>query len=211
MHYDIVQCCDYVNGVLSSERVQELETHLSRCPKCQESVELLRSVREMAKRESGYSVPNFAVQQARAIFPLWEPMAVEVFPHVPAELVYDSFLDPLPVGTRSQTHVSRQVLYVMNDLQLHLQMDRAFRGQTIVMTGQLSDRKNAGRQLEGVPITLLTGKRVVSRTLSNQFGEFSMEFQPDPKLKLQVHFMNDGTVDQVEVKVTPPESESSEP
>jgi len=60
------------------------------------------------------------------------------------------------------------------------------------LVGQLANRDMPAQSSSGVLVLLTAGKDVVARTLTNRFGEFQMEYQPPPKLRLVVAFYASG-------------------
>jgi hypothetical protein len=101
-------------------------------------------------------------------------------------LVFDSFREPLPAGVRSQHRVSRQTLYEAGDYAVDLRQEHERGGARVTMVGQVASRKEPGRALAGVAVVLSSGSSVLAKTVSNEFGEFQMEYPPARDLRLDI-------------------------
>jgi hypothetical protein len=104
---------------------------------------------------------------------------------VVGKLVYDSFQDPLPAGVRAHHRVGRQVLYEAGPYCVDLRLERDSTPGRMSMAGQIAHRGQPG-SMGTVPVLLMSGKSVLARTRSNQFGEFEMEYERAPRLRLYV-------------------------
>ncbi len=60
------------------------------------------------------------VDNAKTLFKLKKPGLATVAQEVVANLIYDSFNEPLPVGVRRRDLPARQTLYATDNLQLDL-------------------------------------------------------------------------------------------
>ncbi len=185
-HFEMNEWADFIRGIRSSHKAA-MERHLaSGCRKCNRTVGFLRKILSLAKVEAEYEPPRYAVASAKAAFVLQQPEKVYLIPAVVARLVYDSFRDPLPAGVRVRHRVNRHALYHAGDynLDLHLQHERGTRSVTLI--GQVASRKAPVEQMAGVPVYLVSGKKVVEKGTTNQFGEFQLHYKPDRQLRLYV-------------------------
>lgn len=186
-HFDLIAWTDYVRGTAAANEGAGMEEHLATgCAKCARSVEMLRSFAAAAASSSQYAAPDYLVHCAKAIYALQQPKMVQILPRVAARLIYDSFLDPLPVGTRSQQRLSRQALYEAGDFRLDLRLEPERGSTRVSLVGQIENRKDPSRKVGSVPVLLTSGKQVVAQTLSNQFGEFQFTYEPKGNLRLHV-------------------------
>ncbi len=185
-HYETNEWADFIRGIRSSHKAA-MERHLaSDCRKCNRTVEFLRSVQVLAKSEGQWEPPRYALASAKAAFVLQQPEKVHLIPAVVARLVYDSFRDPLPAGVRVRHRVNRHALYHAGDynLDLHLQHERGSRSVTLI--GQVVSRRAPVEQMAGVPVYLVSGKKIVEKGTTNQFGEFQLHYKPARQLRLYV-------------------------
>jgi hypothetical protein len=104
----------------------------------------------------------------------------------PFELLFDSTAQPLPAGVRSSLIGVRQVLYRIGSVYVDMEFDRQGNSQRWLLVGQMLDSARPGRPLTKVPISLVERGRNVTRTQSNDNGEFRLEFEARSDLKLEL-------------------------
>ncbi len=184
-HFDITQWADYVRGLGDSVARTAMAEHLSGgCRKCQATVALFEKMAPVAQAEVRLQVPDYAVHCAKAIYVLQQPETVQLLPGLRSKLVFDSFTMPLPAGVRSQHAISRQTLYEAGDYAMDLRQEHERGSRQVTLVGQIASRKDPGNPVAGIPVCLLSGRTVVARAVSNQFGEFQMEYGPRKHLRL---------------------------
>ena len=103
-----------------------------------------------------------------------------------SELLFDSSAQPLPPGARTSVVSGRQLLYRIGSVYIDMEIDRKADSQRAALVGQMLDSARPGHPLAGVPVALHDRGRNVARTLSNDNGEFRLEFDIRTDLKLQV-------------------------
>jgi hypothetical protein len=71
-----------------------------------------------------------------------------------------------------------------------LQVNRASGSEVaearMVLVGQIVDRYDPARRLAAVAVTLRQGHTVTARSLSNEWGEFHLEYGPREHLRLEL-------------------------
>lgn len=186
-HYEICDWADFARGLGDPARREAMSRHLAEgCAKCSRSAAVFGRLAPMAAVDFRYEVPEYAVHCARAIYALEQPRHVTVLSRFAGRLVFDSFREPLPAGVRSQQRISRQTSYEAGDYGVDLRQEYERGGSRISVVGQVTNRREPGRALEGVPVALLSGKAVLARASSNRFGEFQMEYPPARDLRLEI-------------------------
>jgi len=100
------------------------------------------------------------------------------------DLIYDSFAQPLPPGTRSAGMHVRQMLYRTEHYQIDVQIEAQPDGNRLVIMGQLLDTRRPGIVDVGVHVTLSDGRGNMVHTKTNQFGEFRGEVGNSGDLEL---------------------------
>lgn len=186
-HYEISQWLDFVHGLAGKSEQDAMQQHLAtRCPKCQSTVDLLRKLMAAAVADSHYEVPEQAVRMARAIYALQGPERVQVLPRIRARLTFDSFREPALAGVRSQQRIARQAMYEAGDYLLDLRIENERGEPKVSLVGQIANRATPEQRLANVPVILAAGAEILGRTLSNEFGEFQMEYEPRRPLSLYV-------------------------
>ena len=101
-----------------------------------------------------------------------------------SELLFDSMAQPLPPGARSSVVVGRQLLYRIGSVYVDMEIDRRANSDRAALVGQMLDSARPGHPLAGVPVAVCDNGRSVARTLSNENGEFRLEFDITNHLKL---------------------------
>lgn len=191
-HFELKDCVDFARGVVSESRAAEMEAHLGAgCKRCRRDSEMFRKFAAAAVSGAEFEVPQYAIHCARAIFSLQQPERVQILPQLLARLVYDSFREPLPAGVRTQQRLSRQTLYEAGDFRLDLRLEQERGSAQVSLVGQIENRKDPSQRMGDVPILLAKGEDVVARTVSNQFGEFHLNYQPKTQLRLHVPVLED--------------------
>jgi len=186
-HFDISELTDFVRGL--SEKLAEVAIghHLaSGCRKCRHTAGLLRKLAAVVRSDLQVQVPEHALRCARAIFILQQPEEVQILPRIPARLLYDSFREPLPAGVRTQQRLSRQALYEAGDYSLDLHLENERGSPRVALVGQIKNRKEPSKHLGDVPVLLVSGRKLLARTMSNSLGEFHIEYSPAKHLRLYV-------------------------
>ncbi len=186
-HYDESKWIDFVRDLVSSRERQRMQTHLDGgCRRCNRSARLLAGAAAVAASDSRWTVPEGAQETAKAIFALRQPDKVHILPRVVARLVYDSFRDPLPAGVRMQHRMTRQALYEAGPYSVDVRLEHERGSGLVLMVGQIASRNRPQSGLGDLAVLLMSGKAVVAKTASNQFGEFQMEYRPARRLRLYV-------------------------
>jgi hypothetical protein len=99
-----------------------------------------------------------------------------------ARLIYDSLREPLPAGLRADTRASRHAVFEAGSLFIDLRLEREQAQMRLV--GQLTHREDPTRFPMASPVLLLGRRDVVAHAVSNQFGEFQMNYPPVRDLRL---------------------------
>ncbi len=186
-HFDITQWADFVHGLVAEAERTAMEEHLtSGCRKCQRTTDLLRNLVAVAGAEAQYEAPQHLVHSARAMYALQQPERVDSLPRLVARLVYASFREPLPAGVRTRYLLSHQALYRAGDLSLDFRLDHERGSRHAVLVGQIANRKEPRKRMIHVPVFLVSGKQIVARAVTNQLGEFHLEYEPKARLRLCV-------------------------
>ena len=92
-----------------------------------------------------------------------------------AQLLYDSFAQPVSAGTRSIAMRVRQMLYRAEPYQIDIQVEVQPDRNRLIITGQLIDVGHPDLLDAGIQVTLSDGRGNIVNTFTNQFGEFRGE------------------------------------
>jgi hypothetical protein len=183
---------DYVRGTGASETTQQLSAHLAdNCAVCKKAEGLWGRVRTLATGEAEYQAPPDLVRLAKLQFVVDEPGAQDSW----AGLVFDTVMQPLPVGIRGGSTQARQMIYEDESLTVDLRFERKLSGNAISVAGQVLDRQEPLSWVSGAVVVLWTDKgRMVSKTEVNECGEFQLEFEPQNQLRMSVITMGRKTL-----------------
>jgi hypothetical protein len=192
-HYDIGEWTDFVRGLLPETRRNEMDRHLaSGCGECHAIFGFVGQVAQVAHTEPAYEGPALKLSgAARSVFrgearrPVSERL-VAAFETLVATLTFDSARELHPAGARGSRSSNRQMMYQAGDYCIDLRMDQERDSMKVILVGQVANQKDPLLKLARLPVSLMAGKKMVSETASNEFGEFSLEFLPRPNLRLCV-------------------------
>src|ERR1019366_9254626 len=101
--------------------------------------------------------------------------------------IFDSFLVPSPVGLRATWQVGWQGLYRPGDCSVDLRIEPELKSSRAAVIGQVTNPVPQGLGVGTLQVCLSAGKQVVAETLSNRFGEFQLEYDQQPRLKLSIN------------------------
>lgn len=187
-HYDITEWVDYVRGVADSGVASDMRSHLeSGCEACALTAQRLGLVAAHARNDHQYEPPAHLLHYAQAAFSLQKPARLLTLPQLVVRMVFNSFDAALTAGTRGLAEeVSRQTLFEAGDFSVHLRFEQPSRSTRVSLVGQISNRRTPEPPMAHVPVFLTRGRTVVARSLSNEFGEFQVEYEPRKALQLHI-------------------------
>lgn len=203
-HFDITEWADYVRNTVPSERQERMLAHLKYgCSKCERITGVLSKFAAICKREATYEVPRLAEQQVKALMGLAKAPRVSTLQRIWASLVYDSLNDPQPLGVRGTHQLNRQVLFHAGDYSVDLRFEHEKGSASMVLVGQIANQKAPEETLANLPVILVAGNRELTRSISNTFGEFQLEYVPESDLRLLVPLEARGQELEVQLGRTP--------
>jgi len=133
---------------------------------------------------------NF-LQQVRAR--LWEvfmePLSSQLTPPQlsAAQLVFDSFHSPPPSGIRGFRDTARQLAYQHKDTTVDFLIEPREDSGRVCIAGQVLDTTLASGNTRDLAVVLLDQMKVLSKTSTNQSGEFRLEFPFRENADVQIH------------------------
>jgi hypothetical protein len=203
-HFDVTEWADFVRDAVSPERQERMLAHLQQgCSKCERIKGVLQKFAAICKREAAYEVPRFTEQQVKALMGLAKAPRPSAFQRIWASLVYDSVNDPQPVGVRGAHQINRQVLFHAGDYSVDLRFEHEKGSASMVLVGQIANQKTPDEMLANLPVILVAGNRELTRSISNTFGEFQLEYVPESDLRLLVPLEARGQELEVQLGRTP--------
>lgn len=203
-HFDITEWADYVRNVVSAEQHREMLTHLqSGCSKCEKLQALLSRLVTICLRETSFELPRYAEQQVKALMGLARAPRRSALARMLGSLIYDSQNDPQPAGVRGTHQINRQVMFHAGDYSVDLRFEHEKGSASMVLVGQIANQKAPDEMLANVPVILVAGDRELTRSISNTFGEFQLEYVPEGDLRLLVPLESRGQELEVQLGQTP--------
>ena len=73
----------------------------------------------------------------------------------------------------------------------------------MILVGQIANQSAPDDMLANVPVILIAGNRELTRSISNTFGEFQLEYVPESDLRLLVPLESKGQELEVQLGQTP--------
>lgn len=184
-HFKEEQWVDFANDTISADAKQDMEAHLAKgCALCNQAVSLWRKVRHAGNAERNYQPPLEAVRIAKAAFAASHLASGRREACTWAEVVFDSFLQPVVAGARSGASGARQMLYRADPYQIDVQVEMGPDQRTLVITGQVLDLRQPGFSGSNVLVVISNLHGHVVRTTTDQFGEFRNEIPDSGNLEL---------------------------
>ena len=197
-HFDLAEWTDFVRGILPDERRATLDRHLAEgCAECAATRGLLQKVAQ-ASAADRVDVPSTLVTAAEAVFSKNQYHQPSLLSRIAAKLIYDNIGELQPAGARGAQGITRQVAFEAGDYYLDLSL-----GGDAVRTNlvwQFVSRKTPTAPQAGIPVLLVSGEVLVGRTITNEFGEFSLEYSPRENLRLCLPIMAEGSQIEVSLK-----------
>jgi hypothetical protein len=199
-HFSERPWADFVRGVSGPEISKDIRTHLAAdCSKCKTATDAWSRVRRLASEESAYAPPEDLVRLVKLGFDrklghqsrAWTPASWTL-----ANLVFDSFAQPLPAGVRSAALSAWQVVYEAEGLTVDLRFGHRAQSKTIHLVGQVFDKRAVRAWQSNATIQLSTEQgELIATTAVNAMGEFHIEFETkDHHLWLSIKAMERNAV-----------------
>ena len=186
-HYDIIQWVDFARDAVSPEARAAMREHLlTGCRECQLSVAILEKAVVAAREDARFDVSAELVQAAKAVFAIAPAKPEPVLQRVFGRLRFDSFGQMMPEGARAGESGNRHVMFQAGDYYIDVRLENETDSAAGTLVGQIFGRKEADEPVGAVPVLLMAGKKVVTKTVSNEFGEFILDYMPIKNLRLCV-------------------------
>jgi hypothetical protein len=193
-HFSEQPWIDFVRGIGTVEVGRDIRTHLdASCLKCKTTLDAWARVRKMATDEAAFAPPEDLVRLVKLGF-VGSAAARQPRKWTLANLVFDSFAQPLLAGVRSGELNMWQVIYEAEGLTVDLSFGRRSKAKKIHLVGQVLDKREV-RPWRNVTVDLSTEKdQLLGTTVANASGEFQMEFEAKEFLWLSIKAESRNTV-----------------
>jgi hypothetical protein len=194
------QWVDFSRNLVGEEERNQMQEHLAGgCEGCGQLAELTQRLVNCCANIVTGQVPEATVRLARAIFPVRTPDRPKRGSRIPIELIFDSFLAPVPSGLRSTWQVGWQGLYRAGECSLDLRIEPELQSSRAAVIGQVTNHVCPSRAMDDLAVSLRAGDRIVAETVSNRFGEFQLEYEQKSPVQLVIR-LQDSNLIQVRLK-----------
>jgi hypothetical protein len=172
-HFSIEDWIDFARQAEGSGKTGAMQQHLDKgCSECSTNLKVWRRVMDIAKPESTFEPPAWAVQAVNSSFALRKVVPFPSGKLELAKLLFDSALQPMAAGMRGSSAVVRQMLYKSGSVCIDMRMQPRPGSDSVVLMGQLLDSAKPDHGVSGIPVSLLCEGDTVSRARTNDVGEF---------------------------------------
>src|SRR6202047_4312858 len=198
-HFSERPWADFVRGTSGAEISKDIRAHLAAdCSKCKTALDAWSRVQRLASEEGAYAPPENLVRLVKLGFAskaAHQPRTSTLETWTLANLVFDSFAQPLPAGVRSAALSAWQVVYEAEALTVDLRFGHRAQSKTVHLVGQVFDKQAVRVWQTNATIELSTEHgQLVATTAVNAMGEFHIEFKPQDHLWLSVKAVGRNTV-----------------
>jgi hypothetical protein len=181
-HFSERPWADFVRGISGPEISKDIKAHLAvDCSKCKTALDAWSRVRRLASAEDTYVPPENLVRLVKLGFasePAHQARTSTLENWTLANLVFDSFAQPLPAGVRSAALSAWQVVYESEGLTVDLRFGHRGQAKTVHLVGQVFDKRAVRVWQSNASIQLSTEQgELVATTAVNAMGEFHIEFE----------------------------------
>lgn len=101
-------------------------------------------------------------------------------------LIFDSFRDPLPAGQRASEIRGRRLLYACGSFTVDLWIRPEEGSHRATLEGQILAVGKPSRRFENTTVALHGQKGPMACATTNEFGEFHLDFEIQPKVGLKI-------------------------
>jgi hypothetical protein len=157
---------------------------VAECRDCSDVAALFREIVRVGAQETAYEPPEGIVRAVKAYFDMEQRRATQ--PKSAFELLFDSLVQPVVAGARASVASARQLLYRVGTVYVDMRVDSETNSERAALVGQMLDSAHPGHPVAGVPVILMDGRKNIASTVSNNNGEFHMDFVLKSNLRLSV-------------------------
>jgi len=175
---------EFVRQSLSEAEAESVSGHVAECRDCSDVAALFREIVRVGARDTAYEPPEGIVRAVKAYFEVEQRRAAQ--PKRAFELLFDSLAQPVAAGARASVASARQLLYRVGTVYVDMRVDSETNSERAALVGQMLDSAHPGHPVSGVPVILMDGRKNVASTVSNNNGEFHMDFVLKSNLRLSV-------------------------
>lgn len=180
-HFSEEAWADLVRDLTAPAMKAMMQQHINDgCGKCETALHVWQTVLSMARLENVFTPPDDVVRVSKSQF----AAAISGAKHG-LRLLFDSNLQPVTAGVRGAVS-ARQFLYETDDYYIDLRLEPRRDSDSACVVGQVLIRTGSERAAQKVPVRLQAGTLPLAQTVTNQFGEFQLEFEASHNLCITI-------------------------
>lgn len=186
-HFSDEAWLDFARHVIPAEDSMQMQAHLDGgCQRCAEVAALWQTVTEVAGRWTDNAPAESLVTIVKSAFNITKLEAQSIFGSLPGKLVFDSFAGaPALAGVRAISSTARHVVYEAGPWTIDIRIESERNGSTSI-AGQVLSNADISLKAANAEISLIQSDKVISRSSTNEFGEFQFECDGAADLQLQL-------------------------
>ncbi|MGH9698845.1 MAG: hypothetical protein ACRD5R_07065 [Candidatus Acidiferrales bacterium] len=182
-HFSQEEWADFARNTLSGEQIAVMQNHLQNgCKACASTLSIWTRVHKAAGRESAYQPSDSAVRMTKGMGAIHLHPAGSSAP----KLLFDSAQNAVAAGVRSTSTLGRQVLYGVDPFRIDLRMEPLMDSDKVSIVGQILNSVEPANRAGDMPVVLWKGRKILAKSLTNNFGEFQVECDLEGDLHLQL-------------------------
>ncbi len=185
-HPDLSDWVDYVRGLGAPEVRGDHAAHLAGCDRCRRTVAQFGAVAAVAHGDAELTPGAAAIRLAESIAVQFRPVPMATLPRLVARLLGGGSPAPALAGLRGAAGAAREAEWEAGPFGLRVRVEREPQSPMLSIVGQLEPRRGTDATASGLPVLVTSGRHVVVRASTNEFGEFVLSCDPAPRLRLHV-------------------------
>jgi hypothetical protein len=175
-HYSLEKWVDFARNVIGKKERVAMQSHLEDgCKQCSTTLRLWQRVDEVARHKHNCEPPESFVRSIKGTFAIRGPRRTSPGTRAVAELLFDSFRNPLLAGVRSTTTAARQLLYRVGSYRIDVRIEPRGDCDKVEVTGQILDSADPSEGVGAAEVSLMKGNKVLAGSVTDRFGEFNLE------------------------------------
>lgn len=199
-HYEVGDWVDFVRGIVDGSKAESMSAHLKAgCAECLETYNWLQKIAAVASSFENLQVPEILVRRAQNIFERPPKFRFDTLFPLMAQVVVDAGRVIQLTGVRSTVPIDRS-LYRAGDFTVDLRQESDRGSASVSLVGQISKETAGDEDKSRFPVAVFSGTVMLTNSLSNEFGEFSLTYARRPDLKLAIAVVETGR--KIEIPLT---------
>lgn len=187
VHFNTEEWADFAGKRVTLESGARMQAHLEAgCTACVNTLQVWQNVMETAGSLNAYTPPEGSVRLAKSLYRIVPPQPARHRRVEVVRLLFPAFPVLLAEGLRAAESSVRHFLFQRGDLFLDVQVEWRSESGRASMVGQIMDPVQPSTKFAERAIALMRDDTELVRGVTNQFGEFHLEFTPAEDVTLVI-------------------------